>query len=157
MSQTNKTSLFVRAFNQDQSFEERMQVIFELFGPLVELDPSMEPGKNRDIALIPNHEFGGYKNFCFVKVDPEKAESVVEQLNDGRLLADGVTVLLVNIARPKEDNKPAYNKGGGASYGGGSSYGGSSSTGGGYSNGGGKFGGNNKDRGGFSRDRSSRY
>ncbi len=152
MSQSNKTSLFVRAFNQDQSFEERMNLIFELFGPLVELDPSMEPGKNRDIALIPNHEFGGYKNFCFVKVDPEKAEEIVAQLNDERLLPDGITTLLVNIARPK-DESPSYKKTGG--YGGGSSYGGNSN--GGYSNGGGKFGGNNKDRGGFSRDRSSRY
>jgi hypothetical protein len=96
---TNKISLFVRAFNPGMDEQTRTDLINQLFSNYINLEAG-------DVILIPNREYGGFKNFCFVKVPADQAQKLVDELN-GQELADG-TELVVNIAKPKEDKPRSF-------------------------------------------------
>ena len=150
--QDNQTTLFVRAFNPGMDEDQRRNLITELFKDFVNLESA-------DINLIPNREYGGWKNFCFVKVPGSLVNDIVEALN-GKGLDDG-TELVVNVAQPKEERPQGDRASSGGSRGGGYSSGGRGGSGG--SRGGGGYS-NNRSGGGSDRDssysgggRSNRY
>lgn len=131
----NHTTLFVRAFSSNLDENARRNLIVELFKDFINISPD-------EVNLIPNREFGGFKNFCFVDVPNEMVNDIIAALNGQTLLDD--TELVVNVAQPKEE-RPA----------------GSNSRGGGFGNKpfnkNGNSGGRNFDRGGSSSSRDSSY
>jgi hypothetical protein len=108
----NKTSLFVRAFTSDMDEQSRVDLIKDIFAQYTELvyDPKSQTS---DIVLIKNPaEYGGegFRNFCFVKVEPTLVDEIVSNL-DGAQLENGVE-LVINVAKPREDKPRTFGAGG---------------------------------------------
>ncbi len=132
---STQTKLFVHGFSFDDSEQDRINIILELFSPFGEIT-------EEDITIIPNREYGGLKNFSFVTYKTkEEADAAIDAL-DGKTTESGLQ-LSVNVARPREDNG-----GGGKSFGGGNR--------GGGNRGGGSYGGGNNRGGGFDNRRDNR-
>lgn len=91
--------------------------------------------------VIMDRDLGRSKGFAFVEMGTdEEAQKAIEMFNESSF--EGRT-LVVNEARPKEENRPAFGGGGG----------GNRPSGGGFSggNGGGGFSGGNRPSGGGNR------
>lgn len=116
MSNSN-SKLFVHGFLNDMDQEARISLINELF---------TKYGEVKDIAFIPNREYGGLKSFGFIQMDSdESAETVIENL-DGYEDKETGLKLSISVAKPREDNRPSggYNNGGRRNFrnGGGKNY-----------------------------------
>jgi hypothetical protein len=104
------SKLFVRLSNLDQNDTEqdRIALITSVFAPAIALAET-------DVLIIPNREYGGLKNFCFVTVPDDKKDEVISAL-DGTTSADGYDIV-VNEAQdqpPRNNNNRGggYNRGG---------------------------------------------
>ena len=131
MSSSNTTRLFVHVFEPSMTKEERFELIIESFGPFCQLT-------EENIILIKDKAFGGYKNYCFVEVDSESAEKIMEEFS--KPTEDGLQ-WSISIAKPKEEGDTSGDR---------------RSGGGGYNNGGSQGGGrgyNNNNAGGYNSKR----
>jgi hypothetical protein len=125
MSNTTKTRLYYAPLPYKIAEDEVATFIINLFADYTNLEVD-------DVRVCKDRETGFVKPFCFVDVDSEIADTLVEKFN-GEMTESGKSITL-NVARPKED-RPA--RSGGYSNGGSSRYGNNS---GGYQ----KSGGYNK-------------
>lgn len=114
------TKLFVRVAGLDRDItkEDRIAFIQDIFSPFVELSED-------SIAIIPDKEFGGYRNFLFVEIEDEEVANKAIEALDNSTTEEGFG-LIVNVAKPKEegDRKPGgfkprgnFSSGGGRSFG----------------------------------------
>jgi RNA recognition motif-containing protein len=111
----SKTKLFVHGFSFDDSEQDRINIILELFSPFGTIT-------EEDITIIPNREYGGLKNFSFVEYETkEEADAAIDAL-DGKTTESGLQ-LSVNVARPREDNGGGNRGGGRGGNRGGGNYG----------------------------------
>jgi hypothetical protein len=126
------TKLYVRIggrLNSEVILEERLALIQRIFSKIVDglhLPSSEDKNEDKQVLFIPNREFGGYQNFCFVTVEDDIAEQLIEEF-DGQSYDDKdgdsdqvVTYhLTVNVARPLGDRPSTGNRDRGGNRGGG--------------------------------------
>jgi|GEM_PF-4889298 len=129
---STKTKLFVHGFVPEMDEEQRYNIVLSNFSKFGEVT-------KEDVTLIADHTYGGWRNFCFVEMEPEQAKAALAGLNEFTA-PEGIT-FSISVAKPKTDapdrgnSRPrtggGYNKSGGSSYGGGNggSYGGGNSYG----------------------------
>ena len=115
------SKLYVRIYGLDRDVPEadRITLVKSIFAPLIELT-------DEQVQLIPDREYGGYRNFNFVTCEEADVERLSTAL-DGTTTAEEGYELTVNEARPMEERKPFNRNDRGGSRGG---FGGGSSRGG---------------------------
>ena len=97
------SKLYVRIYGLDRDVPEadRITLVKNIFAPQIELE-------DKQVQLIIDREYGGYRNFCFVMCEEVDVARLSEAF-DGITTEDGYE-LTVNEARPMEERKPFNNR-----------------------------------------------
>ena len=105
------SKLYVRIYGLDRDVPEadRITLVKNIFAPQIELE-------DKQVQLIIDREYGGYRNFCFVMCEEVDVARLSEAF-DGITTEDGYE-LTVNEARPMEERKPFNNNRSNSSRGG---------------------------------------
>ena len=120
--------------------DEDLRSVFEQYG-------TVDSAK-----IISDHFSGKSRGFGFVEMpNDSEANNAINELNEAEVEGK---VLAVKEARPREEMKKPFNRGGGGGFGGGDRRGGGG-FGGGDRRGGGGYGGDRRGGGGYDRNRSS--
>ncbi len=105
MSNSTKTRLYYAPLPYKIAEDEVAQFIINLFADYTTLTDD-------DVKVCVDRETNFVKPFCFVDVDAEIADTLVEKFN-GTATDSGKSITL-NVARPREEGRPARS---GGSYG----------------------------------------